>query len=70
MSAFFRAFLESAGHEPASMSNNLLENPLFDISPKVLAIKKVLSEFVEKECIPAEEMYHKQIKTDIDRWKV
>ncbi|KAJ3326981.1 hypothetical protein HDU91_004508 [Kappamyces sp. JEL0680] len=51
------------------MANNLLESPLFEISPKVLAIKKVLSDFVEQECIPAEPIYHAQIKNGAGRWK-
>ncbi|KAI8896344.1 acyl-CoA dehydrogenase/oxidase [Globomyces pollinis-pini] len=43
---------------------------LFDssLSPKVIELKKILSDFVEFDCIPAEPLYHAQIKTNHDRW--
>jgi acyl-CoA dehydrogenase len=44
-------------------------NSLFEVSPKVQQILKTLTEFVENDCIPAEKLYHAQIKTDENRWK-
>ncbi|KAJ3254354.1 hypothetical protein HK103_007236 [Boothiomyces macroporosus] len=43
-------------------------NSLFELSPKVQEIKKVLTDFVEFECIPAEQVYHAQTKIGKDRW--
>jgi alkylation response protein AidB-like acyl-CoA dehydrogenase len=39
---------------------------LLNISPKVQSLSKTLSDFVTKECIPAEEVYASQIAAD--RW--
>jgi acyl-CoA dehydrogenase len=46
-----------------------MNQPLITISPKIQEIAKILTEFVEKDCIPAEIVYHSQIKVGKDRWK-
>ncbi|KAL2918387.1 hypothetical protein HK105_201787 [Polyrhizophydium stewartii] len=43
---------------------------LFTLSPRVEKLRKVLEDFVEYECIPAEPLYHKQIGQGENRWKV
>ena len=39
-----------------------------NVSPKVQELTRVLTDFVQKECIPAEKIYHSQLKQGADRW--
>ncbi|ORX92576.1 acyl-CoA dehydrogenase domain protein [Basidiobolus meristosporus CBS 931.73] len=41
-----------------------------DLSPRVQELARVLTNFVENECIPAEQIYEEQIGKGDDRWKV
>ncbi|KAJ8323066.1 hypothetical protein O5D80_008574 [Batrachochytrium dendrobatidis] len=43
---------------------------LVDLSPRTQKLYQTLSDFVEYECIPAEDQYHQQHGHGIDRWKV
>ncbi|KAJ2848182.1 hypothetical protein GGI22_005784, partial [Coemansia erecta] len=42
---------------------------LVQLSPRVEELKRVLAEFVENECIPAEEEYRKALGSGAQRWK-
>ncbi|KAJ9061140.1 hypothetical protein DSO57_1023390 [Entomophthora muscae] len=40
-----------------------------DFSPKATKLYKLLEDFVENDCIPAEQIFHHQTRTGEDRWK-
>ncbi|KAJ1962951.1 hypothetical protein GGI12_002343 [Dipsacomyces acuminosporus] len=42
---------------------------LVKLSPRVEELKKVLTKFVEEECIPAEEQYRKELGEGAKRWQ-
>ncbi|KAJ3192709.1 glutamine--fructose-6-phosphate transaminase (isomerizing) [Irineochytrium annulatum] len=59
---------------PPSPSTPLISmaSSFITLSPRVEKLKKTLTDFVENECIPAEEVFHKQMGKmgTADRWKI
>ncbi|KAF9288456.1 hypothetical protein BGZ68_000247 [Mortierella alpina] len=42
---------------------------IFDVSPRCKELQKKLIDFVENDCLPAEEVYESQVGTGDQRWK-
>ncbi|KAI8925626.1 acyl-CoA dehydrogenase/oxidase [Entophlyctis helioformis] len=48
----------------------MADSNLINLSPRVQKLRQVLSDFVEYDCIPAEEVYYAQVSADpAKRWK-